>query len=63
MVDVVLAEEELGVPIGLEERIRARVLFVDLVFVGVDQPGIRLCIDFQRDKGERVFSKRVVVIE
>src|SRR4029077_20653855 len=55
MVDVILPEEKLRIPIRLEERVGARTVMVDLVFVRIDEPGISMRRDFQRDKGERAF--------
>ena len=63
VIDVILPEEKLGIPIRLEERVRARAVMVDLVFVRIDEPGIGMRHDFQSDKGERVFGKRIILIE
>ena len=63
MVDVILPEKKFRVPIRFEEWIRARAFFVDLVFVGINEARVWMLRDLQRDKSERVFRERVVLIE
>ena len=60
---VVLAEEEIGVPVGLEVGIEAAALFVDLVLVGVEEIERGLGGEGEGDFGEGGGGEFVVVVE
>ena len=45
MVDVILPEKKFRVPIRLEEWIRARAFFIDLVFVGINEARVWMLRD------------------
>src|SRR2546421_5515455 len=63
MVDVVLAEKKLRVPIRLEERVRAHAVLVDFVFVGINQTAVGIMLDRQHDEGERMLRESVILVE
>ena len=63
MIDVILAEKKFRVPIGFEKRIRARAVLIDLVFVGINQTGVRMPLDLERDQRQRVFREGIVLIQ
>src|SRR3979411_1261555 len=63
VIDVILTEKKLRIPIGFEERVRARAVVVDLVLVGIDQSSFRMFRNFQGNQGKRVPGKRIVLIE
>src|SRR5215211_1535712 len=63
MADVVLDEEQIRIPVGFEIVIVAVAVLVDLVLIAVDEIGIWICIELERDAGERMRTNLVVVIE
>ncbi len=58
MIDVVLPEKKLRVPIGFEEGGRTCAAGVDLVFVGINQARVRMLLDLERDKSERLLARQ-----
>ena len=63
MVDEVLAQEKLRVPIRFEERIQAIPGGIDLVLVGIDKPRLGMRLDLERDACERVGGQRIILVE
>ena len=63
MRDVVLDVEEIGVPVGLEVVVVAVAVFVDFIFVAVDEIGGGMGGDFEGDASEGVGADFVVVVE
>ena len=61
--DVVLAEDEVGRPVGLEEGVAAMAVVVDAVLVGVEDVRLRAPVDGVHQVQERVRSELVVVVE
>ena len=61
--DVILDEEQVRVPVGLEVLVVAVAVLVDLVLVAVDDVGVRVRLEFEGDAGEGVRAEFVVVVE
>jgi len=63
VIDIILPQEKFGIPIGLEVRAMTLSLGVDLVFVGINEPRFGMLAHLQRDAGQRVSRKQIVLIE
>ena len=63
MIDEVLPEKEFRVPIRFEEWIRPNATLINLVFVRIDQAGLRIAVDLERGKRQRTFGESIVLIE
>ena len=50
MIDKILPEKKLGVPVGFEKCIRPNTTRINLVFVRIDQAGSRVPLNLERDK-------------
>ena len=63
MRDVVHGQQQVGVPVGLEERLDASTVRIELVLVRIDEVEVRLLAEARHDFEERFGRERVVVIE
>src|SRR3546814_4585358 len=63
MFDHVLRQEQLGRPVGLEERAEQPFAVVDLVLVGVENVGVGVGLQLDRHPVQRVLGQQVVVVE
>ena len=57
------AEQQLGRPVGLELRRVAAAVGVDLVVVAVDQVGLGVGVEIERQVGHRIGVEEVVVVQ
>ncbi len=61
--DVVLADEEIRVPVGFEMRIVAPAVLIQMILVRVNQLGIRMGGDLGGDHVKGVRCQRIIMIE
>ena len=59
----ILGQEKRPIPVGFEVGIAAAPGGVELVLVAVDQPRVRMRVDFTGDKVKRGGREHVVVVE
>ena len=63
MADHIVAEHEIGVPVGLEIGAEAAAILVDEVRIGVDQIRIRMRLKLGRHLIERVLVQQIIMVE
>ena len=63
MAHIILNEEEVGIPIGLEVVVVAMTVLIDFVLVAVDQVGFGMGVEFEGDAGQGVRPDFIIVIE
>ena len=63
VIDEILSEKKFRVPIGLEIGAGTRAGLVNFVLVGIDQAGVGMPIEFERELGERVFRQEIILVE
>ena len=57
MIDVVLPEKKFRVPIRFEKRVRTRAVGLQLVLVRINQAHLRVLLDLQRHKSQRLLRE------
>src|SRR5687767_8730864 len=63
MIEVVLPEEQIGIPIRLEIGIETAASVIDLVFVRVDELRAGMALNREGDLGEGMRPQHIVMIE
>ena len=61
--DHVVPEEKKWIPVAFEIRIQPMTAVVDLVFIGINQAGIRMPQDRIRHPEQGVFGEQIVMIQ
>ena len=63
MIQIILPEEEFGVPVRFKERIGSDVVRIEKIFVRINDRGFGVASDFAGDLGQRIFRELIILIE
>ncbi len=63
MIEVILREEKLGVPIRFKKRVGTGAIRIEKIFVRINDGGVRVSCNLAGHLGERVFRQFIILIQ